>query len=320
MALTAKQIVALLELPRIGKKKVLELGSLITGIVDDDVLYSNIMSLYDTKVCRLQHCFTATEFHQALEQAETKLEQSRELGIGWVSLYDQNYPAVLNDVKSKDGKKTESPLLLFYKGNLDLLSTPSLAVIGSRQASPQAEKAAEFLAQNFARRGITIVSGLALGCDTAAHKGALKGGKGRTIAVLGNGLDKVQPASNTELAAQILDQEGLLISEYVIEQSATNYTLIARDLLQAGISQAVIVVQSKSDGGSMHGAIAASNAGKKLYAVQYSDAMFNQSECNSGNRMLVDQYGADFLAAVKDKTQMSAYLDTIAQDIIHHTA
>lgn len=316
MALTAKQIVALLELPRIGKKTVLEIGSQVDGFMDDGALYSEIMRLYNDRVCSLPRCFTEHEFAGALLQAEKTLKQSQQLGIGWVSLYDPNYPAVLNNVKSKDSTRKESPLLLYYRGRLQLMLTPSIAIIGSRQAAPQAEKAAEFLARNFAQRGLSIVSGLAIGCDTAAHKGALNVGLGQTIAVLGNGLDRVQPASNTTLAAQILDQGGLLISEYAIGQNAVGYTLVARDMIQAGISNAVVVVQSKSNGGTMHAAIAAANAGKKLYTVKYSDSALNQSDYTDGNRLLVDKYGATCISATRDKVQMSNYLNSLAQDII----
>lgn len=316
MALTDKQIIALQELPRIGKKKVLDLGSKITGFISDEELCDYFLGLQSAKSSRSTARLTEQDFKQALKQAEIKLDKTQQAGISWISCYDASYPAVLNDVMSEDGKRSESPVMLYYKGDLQLLSSASIAIIGSRNASPQAEKAATFLAKNFAARGLPIVSGLALGCDTAAHLGALAAESGKTIAVLGNGLDSVYPSENSDLAAQILAQGGLLISEYALGQKAANYTLVARDLIQAGISKAVIVAQSKIDGGSMHAAIAAANSGKHLYAVKYSDLEFDSSDCNRGNHELVQKYGAAYITATKDKIQMSSYLDAIAKEIL----
>lgn len=262
------------------------------------------------------NCLTEQDLNQAFTQAEIKLEQTLQAGISWVSYYDPRYPSVLKEVKSLDGKRLESPVLLYYKGNLQLLLYPSVAIIGSRQAQPHAQKAAEFLSYSFAVRGLNIISGLALGCDSYAHKGAIKAGTGKTIAVLGNGLDRIYPAQNKDLAMQIIEAGGLLISEYEHGQSAANYTLVARDLLQAGISKAVIVVQSKRDGGSMHAAISAANAGKPLYVVKYSDPNFDRSEYNEGNHILVQEHNAIYLTAIQNKTKMSQYLDTIANSVI----
>ena len=256
MALTDKQIIAFLELPRIGKKTVEELGYLSTEFIDDRDLYDFFTW------AKLKRKRT---LDLALQEAERKLEQTQKAGINWVTLYDPNYPAVLRDVRSEDGKRSAVPIMIYYKGNLQLLSSPSIAVIGSREAVSQSEKAANFLAYSFASRGLNIVSGLALGCDTAAHQGALDAGTGKTIAVLGNGLDTIYPQQNTDLATEILEQGGLLLSEYEIGTNAANYTFVERDLIQAGISKAVIVAQTKIDGGSMHAAIAASYAGKRVY-------------------------------------------------------
>lgn len=181
---------------------------------------------------------------------------------------------------------------------------------------PQSEKAASFLAYSFASRGLNIVSGLALGCDTAAHQGALKTGTGKTIAVLGNGLDTIYPPQNTDLAAEILEQGGLLLSEFEIGTNAANYTFVERDLIQAGISKAVIVAQTKIDGGSMHAAIAASYTGKRVYSVKYTDPQLDHSDYCNGNHELVQNYGASYIIAVKGKAQMNNYLDAITKEIL----
>ena len=228
MALTDKQIIAFLELPRIGRKTVEELGYLSTDFVDDHELY-DFFRWANIKRKRSIPPFTSKDLALALQEAEKKLEQTQKAGINWVSIFDPNYPAVLRYVRSEDGKRSAIPVLIYYKGNLQLLSYPSIAIIGSRESLPQSEKAASFLAYSFASRGLNIVSGLALGCDTAAHQGALKTGTGKTIAVLGNGLDTIYPPQNTDLAAEILEQGGLLLSEYEMGTNAANYTFFERD-------------------------------------------------------------------------------------------
>ena len=319
MALTDKQIIAFLELPRIGKRTVEELGALSNEFIDDSELFDFFRwSKIERK--RFIPPFTSKDLTLALQEAERKLEQTQKAGINWVALYDPNYPDALKNVKKEDGKRSAVPVLIYYKGNLQLLSSPSIAIIGSREALPQSEKAANFLAYSFATRGLNIVSGLALGCDTAAHIGALKAGTGKTIAVLGNGLDTIYPPQNTDLAAEILKQGGLLLSEYEIGKNAADYTFVERDLIQAGISKAVIVTQTKKDGGSMHAAIAACCAGKPVYSVKYTDPILDHSDYNEGNHELVQEYRASYIKAVKDKEQMNNYLDSITNDILKHPA
>ena len=302
MALTAKQILAFLEIPSIGKRTVEALGALSTEFIDDCNLY-DFFSWAKLRLKRKRsiQLFTSKDLALALQEAEKKLEQTQKAGINWVTIYDPNYPAVLRDVRSEDGKRSAIPVLIYYKGNLQLLSYPSIAIIGSREALPQSEKAASFLAYSFASRGLNIVSGLALGCDTAA---------------LGNGLDTIYPPQNTDLAAEILEQGGLLLSEYEMGTNAANYTFVERDLIQAGVSKAVIVAQTRIDGGSMHAAIAASFVGKRVYAVKYTDPQLNRSDCNDGNHELVQNYGASYIVAIKDKAQMNNYLDAITKEIL----
>ena len=316
MALTAKQIIAFLSLPSIGKTTVQELGSLSNEFTDDNDLY-DFFTLAKIKRKSSIQPFSSNDLYLALQKAEIKLEQTQKAGINWITLYDPNYPDVLRDVRSKDGKRSAAPILIYYKGNLQLLSSPSIAIIGSRKAVRESTNAAQYLADKFATRGLNIVSGLALGCDTAAHQGALDTGTGKTIAILGNGLDTVYPQQNTNLAAKILEQGGLLLSEYSIGTNVTRYTLVERDLIQAGISKAVIVAQTKINGGSMHAAIAASFAGKRVYAVKYTDPQLNRSDCNDGNHELVQNYGASYIMAIKDKEQMNNYLDTITNEILY---
>ena len=307
MALTAVQLMALQRLPRIGKKTARTIGTKISGFISDAELCA-----YLPQVRKV----SAEQVKVALAEANLVLSKSAEVGIGWVGCFDDDYPASLREVKSEDGTKDESPVVLFYKGNLALLNQPSVAIIGAREAVAPALKASELLARELVGRGVNVVSGLALGCDGAAHRGALSGAgqisattatRGTSVtaatcattAVLAHGLDRVYPPEHQELAEQIVAQGGVLISEY--ELGATiderGYSFVARDLIQAGISQAVIVAQAHHQGGSMHAARAAANAHKPVYVVQYSDDTINRSPAFSGSRKLVQDFGAQYLAA-----------------------
>ncbi len=298
MALTAVQLMALQRLPRIGKKTARTIGTKISGFLSDAELCAYLPQL--RKV-------SAEQVSAALSEANLVLCKSAAVGIGCVGCFDDDYPASLREVKSEDGTKDESPVVLFYKGNLALLNQPSVAIIGAREAVEPALKAAELIARKLVGRGVNVVSGLALGCDGAAHRGALSGGgktnaitaTAATTAVLAHGLDRVYPPEHQELAEQIVAQGGVLISEY--ELGATidewGYSFVARDLIQAGISQAVIVAQAHHQGGSMHAARAATNAHKPVYVVQYSDDTINRSPAFSGSRKLVQDFGAQYLSA-----------------------
>ncbi len=306
MALTVTQMVALQTLPRVGKKRVRALGDKIEGFMSDDELAELCGKSYG----RLLQNVTPEALSQVLQAARALLKRTQKAGIGFVGYYDQDYPKVLKSTTSEDGTKDESPNVLYYRGDLELLNGTSIALIGSREADPQALKACTYLAEQFAHRGVNIVSGLALGCDTAAHQGALNV-CGKTTAVLAHGLDLVFPPQNLKLAHEIVAQGGLLISEYELGAGVENYTFIQRDRLQAGCAQAVIVAQARYHGGSMHAAKAAANSGKPLYVVEYSDPEFNQSSANSGLRLLKEDFGALSLQAVKDKALMAQSLDAI---------
>ena len=150
------------------------------------------------------------------------------------------------------------------------LVCPGIAVIGTREPTPNGEKAGKYFSGELAKRGFNIVSGLAVGCDTTGHIGALEVG-GITTAFLANGLDwdSIYPKENLELAKEIVNKGGLLLSEYPVGQSCGRYGLVARDRLQAGLSYATIVVQTGEKGGTMHAVNATINSGKPLFAVEY---------------------------------------------------
>lgn len=160
----------------------------------------------------------------------------------------------------------DPPLLLWLQGRRDLLSTPSLAIVGSRHPTPQGEDNARDFARALAQAGYTIVSGLALGVDAAAHEGALDAA-GATVAVVGTGLDQVYPRRNEKLAARLLAGGGLLVSEYSLGTPVMQANFPRRNRIIAGLSQGCLVVEAALQSGSLITARLAVEAGREVFAI-----------------------------------------------------
>jgi DNA processing protein len=250
---------------------------------------------------------TLKSLNQAYQCAKKTIEASRNHDIGYIGYYDDDFPAILRQTINEDGK-LEPPLILWYRGDFSITKLPGLAVIGTREATPEGIAGGEYLSAQFAQRGFNIVSGLAVGCDTCGHKGALKAG-GKTTAILANGLDhdSIYPPENQELAEEIVKEGGLLLSEYRIGSIVNRYNLVARDRLQAGLSLATLVVQTGEKGGTMHAATTTLTANKALYTVLYKDPATNNHEKCLGNALLVRK-GAKYISG-------SDNLDVISESI-----
>jgi DNA processing protein len=173
-------------------------------------------------------------------------------------LGDANYPVALLDLP-------DPPLLLYVIGRVDLLNQPALAVVGSRNPSPQGREDARAFAKAFSQAGLTVISGLALGIDGAAHEGALEG-PGATIAVVATGLDRVYPRSHHDLAHRIAS-EGALISEFSLGTPPTAIHFPMRNRLIAGLSLGTVVVEAALQSGSLITARLATEAGRDVFAM-----------------------------------------------------
>src|SRR5438067_3008583 len=145
---------------------------------------------------------------KSLELAQEEISKVRTAGAEVVTIDDPNYPGRLREIY-------DPPLLLYVRGAIDLLAQPGIAVIGTRHPTPYGLGMAERLACDLARQGLVIFSGMARGVDTAGHRGALAG-KGKTVAVLGTGVDVIYPKENKPLAEQILATGGAVISEFAM--------------------------------------------------------------------------------------------------------
>ena len=179
-----------------------------------------------------------------------------------LTIADHEYPQALLEI-------ADPPTLIYVRGRLDLLNRPALAMVGSRNPTPQGAQNARHFARALAGGGVTIVSGLALGIDAAAHEGALDGsapGALATIAVIGTGIDRVYPRQHRDLAHRIAGR-GLIVSEYPIGTPPLAHNFPRRNRLIAGLSQGTLVVEAALQSGSLITARLASEQGKEVFAI-----------------------------------------------------
>jgi DNA processing protein len=204
-----------------------------------------------------------------LEPAASPIQDLIDRSIDWagesnhaiVTLGDAAYPAALLEI-------ADPPLILYVKGRIELLSRPSLAVVGSRNATAQGLAHAEQFPEALSSAGLTIVSGMALGIDTAAHRGALRHARigGSTVAVIGTGVDITYPSRNRQLAEQIA-QEGCIVSEYPLGMPPIAANFPRRNRIISGLSRGVLVVEAAAQSGSLITARMAAEQGRDVFSI-----------------------------------------------------
>jgi DNA processing protein len=194
----------------------------------------------------------------SFEEASLQHQRMREAGAELIVITDPRYPQLLREI-------FDPPFALYTRGRAELLGKLMLAVVGTRRPTPYGVAVAERLGGDLARAGLTIVSGMARGIDTAAHRGALAAG-GTTIAVLGCGVDVLYPSENSKLAAEICER-GLLISEFPMGAPAYPQNFPIRNRVISGLSVGVLVVEGAQYSGSSITARLALEQGREVFAV-----------------------------------------------------
>ncbi len=192
------------------------------------------------------------------EKATRVIKTCKEKNIGWITRDDEKYPRCLKEI-------IDPPVVLFYRGDLELANKVCVSVVGSRKAGAYGQKVAYEVAAEAAKAGITVVSGLAMGVDACAHKGALDS-EGSTIAVMPCGLDLCYPKSNAWLYNRIC-QSGLALAEYLPGQKAEKWHFVERNRLVSGLSVATVVAQAGPKSGSIRTAQLAAEQGREVFGV-----------------------------------------------------
>ncbi len=204
-----------------------------------------------------------------------------------VSINDENYPNSLKNIY-------DPPILLYLKGNIDLIYKKSISIIGCRLCSSYGKVVTKKFAYNLAKKNITIISGLARGIDTYAHIGALEA-NGNTIAVLGSGIDVIYPKENENLYNSIIKNNGLIISEYIIGTKPIPINFPKRNRIISALSSGVLVTEAKIRSGSFITVDFALEQGKEIFAVPGNINSVNSEGTNS----LIKQ-GAKLVTSVDD--------------------
>lgn len=204
-----------------------------------------------------------------------------------ISYDDKQYPQIFRNL-------SDPPPLLFVKGSIEALTMPSIAIVGSRNASPLGLKIAQKFAYSLAKCGFCIVSGLAAGIDGAAHMGAVSA-QGQSIAFLGTGVNIIYPRNHQELANKITDTSGALVSELAISTPPYSRNFPPRNRLISSLTMATLVVECRPKSGSMITARLALEMGKELFAIPGSI----MSEQSLGCHKLIQQ-GAHLVTCVED--------------------
>lgn len=222
--------------------------------------------------------------------------ESDKLGIKYISYFSELYPDRFK--KMKETKACDFPVVIFYKGDISLLnSEKTCAIIGTRKPSEKAIHIGYELSKLVAEKGYVVISGLAEGCDSLGHKGCLDAG-GKTVAIVGTGLDIVFPKTNEMLLKDILIKGGLVISEYPVGFKGASYSFVQRDRLQASSSDIVIPIQTSINGGTMHASKdCVDKYGNRLYVV---DPELVDDGDASGNAFLIKEYFARKISSIDD--------------------
>jgi len=225
--------------------------------------------------------------------------QKNEIEI--ISINNTRYPQKLKTL-------SDPPLVIFAKGNIKVLENKGIAIVGCRDASMYGKTVADKISYNLAKRNINIISGLAVGIDSYAHIGAIKNNEisGKTIAVIGNGLDDIYPKENKILAEKIIETGGVIISEYLIGTKPDKMNFPARNRIISALSEGVLVIEAKEKSGTLITVDFALEQGKDVFAIPGNITSFNSYGTNKllreGAIIITDITGEEILETIERKT------------------
>ena len=287
-------ILTLLSIPKVGKKSV---GYFIKYMQEIPKNENDIIDIFidiknDNKRIKVP---TLEEVKLAYERAEEIVSLSKKQNIETIDILHKDFPKKLKLIEN-------APQVLFYKGNYNaIINENTLAIIGSREASKEGQKNAYEMAYLFAKENYSIISGLAMGCDTYAHKGCLDA-NGMTVGVLSSGLDTMYPIQNRELAERIIENNGCLLSEYPIWFTSFKNNFIERDRIESGLSLGTIVIEANIKSGTMHTANFTLEQERVL-------ACFNINK--SGNKFLLENDKAISINGKEDMPKIKYQLEKV---------
>ncbi len=238
---------------------------------------------------------------------ETAWQELKRLGLRLVLYEDQDYPPLLKEIPWP-------PFGIYVLGGLVKVDN-SLAIVGTRKATENGKATAKYFAEELGRAGFEIVSGLAFGIDAAAHEGALNA-EGRTIAVLGNGLDRFYPRSNEKLARKIIEHGGIIFSEYPPGAVSLPHHFLERNRIISGLSKGVLVIEAPKESGALVTARFAIEQNREVFVVpgphnhpnfQGSHQLIRKgAELITEPKEILESFGFDYAATQKEISTLGA--------------
>ena len=300
-----KEILFLKNLKGIGKKKIYK--NYWNTLNDADDFYDFVNEI------ELSHKFNVDEIKKAISIAEDFYENIFNSNIEVITVFDDEYPKQLEIMKN------ERPLILYIKGNMEILKKPNIAIIGTRNPSKSSEEFEKHLVESILDSSDrVIVSGLALGCDKIAHQTTVDNYK-PTIAILPSGVNVIKPAKHKKLAQEIIDTGGCLISEYEPNKTPYKQEYIDRDKLVAAFSDATLVVECGIKSGTMHTVNFANGYTRQIYTYLPSEkpeGLYDGNEfilSRNKEAIKVEDIGEfiEDLKNLKSKKKNSSYQQTL---------
>jgi DNA processing protein len=300
-------ILTTLNLPGVGKVTAAKL-LVSLNIKKPDTLAFRDSILYNP-LANKRVKFGESDYDLANQLARNVIDDSEKQGVEILNFMETDYPNSLHEL-------SDAPLVLYLKGNRSLIKqTETVAIVGTRNPTPHALHRGREIAEQAARKGMNIVSGLALGSDTVAHEAVVNAG-GYTTAVLAHGLDTVYPKQNKKLAAQILNCSGLLVSEYPPGTPMKSYQLTERDRIQAGMANGLIVIETGVKGGTQHAIRHMKELGRPIACIFSHSEREKLIESVQGNRLLIEDEGA---TALVNDSDTEAFLETVMNSRLKDT-
>lgn len=227
------------------------------------------------------------------DEAAKELDRVRAMGADILILDDGTYPALLREIP-------DPPITLYVKGHwATALEQPCVAIVGSRRCSTYGQNVATMLARDLAERGVTIISGFARGIDAAAHRGALEAG-GRTVAVLGTGLDEDYPRDHKKLGEEILERGGALVTQFPLGTPPLAVNFPYRNRIISGLSLGVLLVEAAENSGSLITARLAMEQNREVFAVP-------------GNITSRNSFGTNYLIKGAGAKLVQTWQDVVAE-------
>lgn len=289
-------MVALSLIPRVGRKTIQKIYLQNLNIKNDTVLFKSIV------METIEKYDPSSTIDEYIIKSKDIIDRSKKEDIEIITILDDDFPDAFKTI-------SDYPVIINLKGDKSCLYyEDTLAIIGTRNPTELGKKIGYRIGEIAAKKGFVVISGLAIGSDTAGLLGCVES-KGKSISVMPGGLDKIYPKANTDLAKKIISNKGCLVSEYYIGVAPNIGSFIERDRLQTALSKGIFVVETDIKGGTMHAVNEGIKTGLIIGCYNHSEAYLNFPQ-SRGNQMLISEKGA---LPLDDKETLEMFFEKLGK-------